>query len=180
MASYLYELPIGKGKRFLGRTSRLVDLIAGGWQVNGITTFQAGLPLTPSLSYSLGKTDAASRPDVVGDPTKTTRQPHDWLASSAFAIPTNPQIAAGNFFGNQGVNVVRAPGLVNFDFSLFKAFEVREGMKLQFRTEIFNATNTPYFGSPGAVGLTIGTATFGKITSAGDPRIIQFGLKFLF
>ena len=55
-----------------------------------------------------------------------------------------------------------------------------ERFRLQFRTEIFNATNTPYFGSPGAVGLTIGTATFGKITSAGDPRIIQFGLKFLF
>ena len=123
VASYLYELPFGKGKHFLGQTSRAVDLIAGGWQVNGITTFQGGLPLTPTLSYSLGKTDAASRPDVIGDPTQTSRQPHDWLAASAFAIPTNAQIAAGNFTGNEGVNVVRAPGLVNFDFSLFKTFE---------------------------------------------------------
>jgi hypothetical protein len=180
VASYLYELPFGKGKHFLGQTSRAVDLIAGGWQINGITTFQAGLPLTPTLSYSLGKTDAASRPDVIGDPTKTTRQPHDWLAASAFAIPTNAQIAAGNFTGNQGVNVVRAPGLVNFDFSLFKTFEIREGMRIQFRGEVFNASNTPYFGAPGAVGLTIGTATFGRVTSAGDPRVIQFGLKFLF
>ena len=180
VASYLYELPFGKGKRFLGQSSRAVNLIAGGWQVNGITTFQGGLPLTPSLSYSLGKTDAASRPDVIGDPTKTTRQPHDWLAASAFAIPTNAQIAAGNFTGNEGVNVVRAPGLVNFDFSLFKTFEVNEQMKIQFRGETFNATNTPFFGSPGSVGLTVGTATFGKVTAAGDPRVIQFGLKFLF
>src|SRR5262249_6935970 len=133
VASYLYELPFGKGKHFLGQASQIVDLIAGGWQVNSITTLQAGLPLTPTLSYSLGKTDAASRPDLIGDPNKTTRQPHDWLAASAFAIPTNAQIAAGNFTGNQGVNVVRAPGLVNFDFSLFKIFEVHEGLKIQFR-----------------------------------------------
>ena len=109
----------------LDEPSRPLRNSAGRLIINGITTFQAGLPLTPTLSYSLGKTDAASRPDVIGDPTKTTRQPHDWLAPAAFAIPTNAQIAAGNFTGNQGVNVVRAPGLVNFDFSLFKTFEVR-------------------------------------------------------
>src|SRR5262249_25463117 len=126
VASYLYELPFGKGKRFMSSPSRALDLIAGGGQVNGISTFQGGLPLTPSLSFSLGKTDAASRPNVVGDPTKTSRQPSDWLAASAFAIPTNAEIAAGNFFGNEGVNVVRAPGLVNFDFSLFKTFVIHE------------------------------------------------------
>jgi hypothetical protein len=53
-------------------------------------------------------------------------------------------------------------------------------MKVQFRTELFNATNTPYFGSPGSVGLTLGTATFGRVTSAADPRVIQLGLKLLF
>jgi hypothetical protein len=69
---------------------------------------------------------------------------------------------------------------VNFDFSLFKNFQVREGIRVQFRTELFNATNTPYFGAPGSVGLTVGTPTFGRITSAGDPRVIQFGLKLVF
>ncbi len=180
VASYLYELPFGRGKHFLNKASRAVDMVLGGWQLNGITTFQGGLPLTPSLSYSLGKTDAVSRPDLIGDPTKTSRQPSDWLSAAAFAIPTNAQIAAGDFFGNEGVNVVRAPGLVNFDFSAFKTFDLREHMKLQFRTEIFNATNTPYFGAPGSVGLTVGTSTFGKVTSAADPRVIQFGLKLLF
>jgi hypothetical protein len=180
VASYLYELPFGRGKRFLNKTPRTVDLFAGGWQLNGITTFQGGLPLTPTLSYSLGKTDTTSRPNLIGDPTKTSRQPNDWISPAAFAIPTNAQIAAGDFFGNEGVNVVRAPGLVNFDFSAFKTFELRESIRLQFRTEIFNATNTPYFGSPGSVGLTVGTSTFGKVTAAADPRVIQFGLKLLF
>ena len=180
VASYVYELPFGKGKHFLHGGSRALDLIVGGWQFNGITTFQAGFPLTPTLSYSLGKTDAASRPNVIGDPTATPRQPHNWITAAAFAIPTNAEIAAGNFFGNEGVGVVRSPGLVNFDFSLFKNIDVREGMKVQFRTEIFNATNTPYFGSPGSVGLTLGTATFGRVTSAADPRVIQLGLKLLF
>ncbi|MBM3739451.1 MAG: hypothetical protein FJW39_27090 [Acidobacteria bacterium] len=180
VGSYLYELPFGRGRRFLGGAPRAVDLLAGGWQVNGITTLQAGLPLTPSLAFSLGRSDTVSRPNLIGDPTKTTRRPHDWLSASAFAIPGNAEIAAGNFFGNQGVNVVRAPGLVNFDFSLFKSVPVREGMTMQFRAEVFNAMNTPFFGMPGSVGLTIGTPAFGRVTSAGDPRLIQFALKFLF
>jgi hypothetical protein len=180
VASYLYELPFGKGKHFLNTSSRALDLVVGGWQFNGITTLQGGFPLTPTLSYSLGKTDTVSRPNVIGDPTKTSRQPHNWITAAAFAIPTNAEIAAGNFYGNEGVGVVRSPGLVNFDFSLFKSFELREGMRLQFRSEFFNATNTPYFGVPGGVGLTLGTSTFGRITAAGDPRVVQFGLKLLF
>jgi hypothetical protein len=180
VASYLYELPFGRGKQFLNQTSRAVDLIFGGWQFNGITTFQGGFPLTPTLSYSLGKGDTNSRPNLIGDPTKTSHQPHDWITPAAFAIPTNAEIAAGNFYGNQGVGVVRSPGMVNFDFSLFKTFEVREGIRLQFRSEFFDATNTPYFGRPGSVGLTVGTSTFGKITTAGDPRVVQLGLKLLF
>ncbi|HYL37063.1 MAG TPA: TonB-dependent receptor [Bryobacteraceae bacterium] len=178
-ASYLYELPFGRDKRFL-KSSRTLDLFVGGWQLNGITTFQGGFPLTPSLSYSLGKTDAASRPDLIGDPTQTSRQPNNWITGAAFAIPTNAQIAGGDFYGNQGVGVVRSPGLVNFDFSVFKSFQLREEMKLQFRSEFFNATNTPYFGMPGSLGLTVGTSTFGKVTAAGDPRVVQFGLKLLF
>jgi hypothetical protein len=180
VASYLYELPFGRGKRFLNYNSRALNLAVGGWQFNGITTLQGGFPLTPMLSYSLGKTDTNSRPNVIGDPTRTSRQPHDWLTASAFAIPTNAEIAAGNFFGNSGVGVVRSPGMVNFDFSMFKTFAVREGMNVQLRAEFFNATNTPHFGRPGSVGLTIGTPQFGRVTSAGEPRVVQFGLKLLF
>ena len=76
--------------------------------------------------------------------------------------------------------MVRSPGLVNFDFSLFKNVRIREGMNLQFRSEFFNIMNTPYFGQPSSVGLTLGTSTFGKVTSAGSPRIVQFALKLVF
>jgi hypothetical protein len=146
--SYLYLLPFGQGRRFLPKASRAVDLVVGGWQLNGITTLQGGFPLTPTLSFSLGKTETTSRPNAIGDPTKTSRQPSDWINPAAFAIPSNAEIAAGNFFGNAGSGSVRAPGLVNFDFSIFKNFAIREGMRLQFRTECFNLTNTPFFGIP--------------------------------
>jgi hypothetical protein len=180
VVSYQYELPFGRGKPFLNNTSRAAEMIVGGWSFNGITTLQSGFPLTPTLSYSLGKTDINSLPDLIGNPNQTSHQPSNWLNPAAFAIPTNAQIAAGDFFGSQGIGVVRSPGLVNFDFSLFKNVRIREGMNLQFRSEFFNIMNTPYFGQPGSVGLTLGTSTFGKVTSAGSPRIVQFALKLVF
>ena len=127
-----------------------MDLLLGGWQVNGITTFQGGFPLTPVLSYSLGKTDVASRPNLIGDPTDSARQPHKWLNPAAFSIPTNAEIVAGNL-RQSGVGVVRSPGLVNL-ISPFSRTLCARGMRVQFRTELFNAMNTPYFGAPGGVG----------------------------
>ena len=70
--------------------------------------------------------------------------------------------------------------MVNFDVSVLKNFSVRERIRIQFRTEFFNFTNTPFFGGTGSLGTTLGTATFGKITSAGDPRVVQLGLKVTF
>jgi hypothetical protein len=180
VASYQYELPFGRGHHFLGNASRPIDLIIGGWSLNGITTLQSGFPLTPTLSYSLSKNDINSLPDLVGNPMKSSHQPTDWLNPTAFAIPTNAQIAAGDLFGNEGIGTSRSPGLVNFDFSLFKNFGISERTKVQFRSEFFNLMNTPFFGQPGSVGLTVGTSTFGKVTTAGPPRIIQLALKLLF
>jgi hypothetical protein len=89
-----------EGRHFLGNASRPADLIVGGWSINGITTLQSGFPLTPTLSYSLGKNDINSLPDLVANPMQTAHQPSGWLNPAAFAIPTNAQIAAGDFFGN--------------------------------------------------------------------------------
>jgi hypothetical protein len=180
VASYQYELPFGRGRHFLVNASRALDLVIGGWSFNGITTLQDGFPLTPTLSFSLAKTDINSLPDLVGNPMNTSHQPSNWLNPAAFAIPTNAQIAAGDLFGNEGTGTSRSPGLVNFDFSIFKNFAITEGKRLQFRSEFFNLMNTPFFGQPGSVGLTVGTSTFGKVTSAGPPRIVQLALKFLF
>ncbi len=178
--SYVYELPFGRGKRYLGGISRAVNQLVGGWEVAGITTFQGGFPITPVLSNSLGKTDTPSRPNAIGDPTNTSRQPHDWINRAAFAVPSSAEVAAGNFYGNAGYNSIRAPGLVNFDFSVLKSFPLQETLRMQFRAEFFNTTNTPFFGLPGSVGTNFNAPTFGRVTLAGDPRVVQFGLKLMF
>ena len=72
---------------------------------------------------------------------------------------------------------VRAPGLANFDFSLMKNFRLGENRRLQFRSEFFNVMNTPFFGGDGYVNVNVSSPTFGQITQAGDPRVIQLGLK---
>jgi hypothetical protein len=178
--SYTYELPFGVGKPYLAGGYGPLNRIVDGWQVNGITTFQGGFPLTPVLGFSLGRTQTNSRPNAVGDPTRTSRQPHDWISRDAFVVPTDAEVAAGNFFGNAGYNSIRAPGLVNFDFSIFKNALIREGVNIQFRAECFNFTNTPFFGRPGSVGTNFNASTFGRVTLAGDPRVVQFGLKLIF
>lgn len=178
--SYIYELPFGKGKAHLSDAHPIVNHFLGGWQITGVTTLQGGFPITPTLSFSPGKTFTNGRPNAVGDPTETSRQPHDWINSSAFAAPTEAEIAAGNFFGNVGRSSLRAPGLVNFDFSFMKHFTIKEEMRLQFRCEFFNLTNTPFFGGSGFVSTVVGTPTFGRVTQAGDPRVVQLALKFIF
>jgi hypothetical protein len=178
--SLVYELPFGRGKAYLSRLSGIWRQFTDGWQVNGLTALQGGLPITPVLSTSLGKTFTNSRPNAVGDPSKTSRQPDDWINPGAFVVPSNAEVAGGNFFGNAGRGSIREPLLSNLDLSLAKNFAIRESVRLQFRAECYNFTNTPFFGNPGSVGTVVGTATFGKVTSAGDPRVIQFGLKLLY
>jgi len=178
--SYNYELPFGSGRPFLSSVSPLAKALVGGWQLSGITTLQGGFPLTPSLSISLGRTFTNSRPNIIGDPTKTSRQPDDWLSRAAFAVPSNAEIASGNFFGNAGRGSLRSPGLVNFDFSVIKNTNIRENVRLQYRCEFYNLTNTPFFGGASAVSTNFSSATFGKVTATADPRVIQMGLKLIF
>ena len=100
--------------------------------------------------------------------------------SRPFAIPGNGEIASGNFFGNAGRGSLRSPGLVNFDFSVIKSTNIRENLRLQYRCEFYNLTNTPFFGGAGAVSTNFSATTFGKVTAAADPRVIQMGLKLIF
>ncbi|MCC6344874.1 MAG: carboxypeptidase regulatory-like domain-containing protein [Bryobacterales bacterium] len=178
--SYVYDLPFGKGRKYLSQANRGVEYLLGGWQVSGITTLQGGFPATPALSVSLGRTFTNSRPNAIGDPALTSRQPNDWISRNAFAIPTAAEIAAGNFFGNAGAFSIRQPGLVNFDFAALKNIPVREGVRIQFRAEFFNLTNTPFFGQAGSLTTNFSSPAFGTIGSAGDPRVMQLGLKAIF
>ena len=180
--SYIYELPFGRGKKFMNRSNRIVGGILGGWQLNGITTAQSGTPFTPVLSNGSAAINSGPggsvRPDLVGNPVLASGQSvNRWFNVSAFA--TSGQDGTAPYtFGNAGRNILIGPGSVNFDFSLFKNFTVTEHAKLQFRSEFFNVFNHANFGLPNAA---VDTPQAGIITSTlTPPRQIQFALKLLF
>jgi hypothetical protein len=168
-----YALPFGEGHRWLSGGGP-AEYVLGGWQVNGINTFQTGLPFTPTLNAATVNTGTGSRPDRIGDGTLSNPTVDRWFDTSAFATP------AAFTYGNSGRNILYGPGRVNFDFSLFKEFGIgiTEGSRLQFRGECFNVFNTAQFDLPNAA---IGAGNAGTITSiVGTPRQIQFGAKVIF
>jgi hypothetical protein len=166
-----YSLPVGKGRKWLGNGGPAAYAL-GGWQVNGINTFQTGLPFTPTLNSPTVNTGTGSRPNRIGEGTVSNPTVDKWFDPAAFTTP------AQFTFGNSGRNILYGPGRVNFDFSVFKEFPVTERLKLQFRTEFFNLFNTPQFDLPIAA---IGAGNAGTITAiVGTPRQIQFGLKLVF
>ncbi len=166
-----YALPLGKGRKWLS-SGGPAEHILGGWQVNGIATFQTGLPFTPTANSATVNTGTGSRPDRTGDGTLSEQTVDRWFDTSAFRTP------AQFTYGNSGRNILYGPGRVNFDLSLFKQFPITERVNLQFRTEFFNIFNTPQFDLPNAA---IGAGNAGTITGiVGTPRQIQFGLKVVF
>ena len=178
VASYVYELPFGQGRRWGQNWNKAVDSILGGWQLSGIHVFQEGLGLTATLSGSavlnLGG-ERRARPNIVGNPIlpESQRTLQRWFNTDAFAA-FNP---APQAFGNAGVGIMRGPGFVSFDFTLSKNFRIDEARSLQFRTEFFNAFNRANFHPPD---IRRDASGFGQILGAGNARIIQFGLKFYF
>ena len=170
------ELPFGRGKMFGGSWNRFTDTVLGGWQANGILTVASGVPLVfgtaANNSYTFG---GNQHPDVVGNPVLSSgKSIYKWFDPSAFAQPAN--FTTGTF--SRTYTGVRADQARNLDFSLFKNFSITERLKLQFRAEAFNLTNTPVFGSPGT---SVNGANFGVITGQSNaPRNLQLALKILF
>ena len=171
--SWVYDLPIGRGKALLGAAPRGVDLALGGWQVNGIYTARSGSPFTvtqPGDAPNVG--DGSARPNLVGDANSVANRSIDQFFNTAAFVA-----APAYTWGTAGRNIVSGPGINNWDFSLFKNFRFDEQRRLQFRAEFFNLLNHPEFGFPGA---SLGTAQFGRISgTTRDPRDIQLSLKFL-
>ncbi len=176
---YLYELPFGRGRKYGSGWSRWLDLAAGRWQVNGITTLQGGTPIAISATNSIGLFNPTSRANNNGRSAKLTGPVHQRLNryydTSVFSQPT------AFTFGTAPARLpdVRVDGLRNFDISLFKDFVVAEerNVRVQFRSEFLNAFNTPRFGGPNT---SVTSTSQGVITSqANAPRQIQFGLKVL-
>lgn len=170
--SSIWELPFGPRRRFL-RGRPVLGGILGGWTVSGIAQIQGGLPLTPLLNIDTTNTGTTARPNRIrgGSLSRSQRTVQRFFDVDAFVFP------APFTFGNSGRNILRGPGLVNFDFALYRDFRITEALTLQFRGELFDLTNTPHFDVPGR---TIGTPQAGVISSAGPPRQIQFGLKVIF
>jgi hypothetical protein len=148
-----------------------VDILLGNWQLNGIATFQKGFPY-PIFAADIGGLldNYSNRADAVGDPSKGFHQSiAEWFNTAAFAQPFQ------GVFGTSGRNILRAPGLNNWDVSLFKNFPITERVNLQLRLESFNTFNHAQWNTPDH---NVTDAQYGQITSARPGRINQLGGKF--
>lgn len=173
VTSIVYDLPFGRGRTFLSHAPAVLDAVAGGWTAAGIVTMSSGLRVDLGVQGNPSNTGGHDRPNVLRnwylDPAQ--RSVSRWFDTTAFA----PNAAFT--FGNAARNLIGGPPLHNFDLALYKSFRIVERVRLQFRIEAFDASNTPYLGSPNA---TVGTPAFGQISSAATPRNLQMGLKLIF
>lgn len=171
--SGVYELPFGKGKRFLSDSAW--RHIVGGWGLGGILTLQSGAPFTVTTQVNTVFSAAGPlRANVSGDPNlpASDRTLARWFDTSVFSQP------APAVFGNQGVNILRADGVISLNASVQRNFALwSEQSRLQFRAEFFNFANHPNFGVPGRV---LGGPGFGIVGSAGPARSVQLGLRLGF
>jgi len=189
---FVYELPFARSM------GGVPGVFFKGWQVNGILSLRSGFPFTVGAGSSALTTTGGdlntgggnARPDRIADGRlfdKATREL--WFDPNAFRrvscnIPGRLDLC---HYGNAGRGIITTPGQRSLDFSMFKNFEIRESWKVQFRTELFNATNTPYFGNPNSLSyVAINSVVpdgsrIGEITNLRQPmRIIQLGLKLFF
>jgi hypothetical protein len=145
-----------------------------GWQIGGLVRIQAGdaVPVTQATNNLSAFGYAVQRPNRVSNPNNfATRTASQWFDKSAFT-------AAGQYvIGNSSRNPVRGPGLQNADVMVGKTFRLTERFNLEFRAEVFNLTNTPPLNDPNG---SFGSAAFGTITSAGNPRDFEFAAKIRF
>lgn len=152
---------------------RLARALVNDWQVNGILTAQSGYPVdinSGNRSLTGGNNATA---DLMGDPTRPegVDPVEQFFNTDAFALPPFGS------HGNLGRNRMRGPGKVLLDMSLFKNFRISDRFTIQYRLEAFNALNHANFDNPTA---GVGGVNFGRILGAGDPRVLQMGLKLLF
>ena len=177
--SYSYLFPFGKGRTYFADSGWVTSLLSG-WETFGIVTLQSGRPFTVALLSEIDNSGtgrsilgfgANDRPNVVGNPNLSDPTLQRWFNTSAFAFP-NP-----GTFGNAGRNIGNGPGYQNVNASLVKNTAITEQVNLQLRAEFFNLFNHPNFNLPDSF---LGSPTFGVISSARDPRHIQFGVKLLF
>jgi len=184
--SYSYALPVGKGRALLGKLPGWADAIFGGWGIAGITTIHSGLPFTPSITTDVANTGVLSqRPNVVDTPL-IVGDPNCWFyisvnavckalapnATDTFAVP------AQFTYGNGGRNILRADGLVQFDFTVSKRFRFAESRAAEFRAEFFNLFNHPTFLAPStSINVSSGAQVGSTLNAA---RTVELAIKVFF
>ena len=177
--SFSYDLPFGKGKKFVNSGNLILSNVVGGWSLNATSIFQTGFPLqiSQSKNYNSSFGYGSQRPNATGVSPVTSGSLEgrlgDYINPAAFS--TAPEYT----FGNVGRTIpMRGPGQANWDMSLFKTFTIKERIKSQFRFEALNAMNTPLFYAPNT---SFGSSTFGQITQqANFSRELELALRFAF
>lgn len=179
--AYSYELPVGKGKKYLSNANALVQGVLGGWKVAGIQNYQSGYPLRVTSNQNIGLFSGTIRANITSD--QPLMNP-DWTGDPATARYINPAAFSrpANFtFGNSGANLpwLRSPSLLTEDLTLAKDFPLfREGQRLEFKASAFNIGNRVQFGD---IQLGVESTDFGKVTSqANRAREIQLNLRLVF
>lgn len=178
--SWLYELPIGRGKRFLDQGG-IANVVLGNWQLGGIFTLQDGFPLSAFCGPgNIQNGGDGCRPDVVpgseANLSRDAKRVTRFFNTDAFIdrLPGGEQFR----YGNSGRNIITGPGIMSWDLSMIKNFRFTESNSLEFRAEFFNLPNHPIFSPPGT---TLRTSTYGVIGGTKiDSRQLQFGLKLHF
>ena len=185
--AYVYDLPFGKDRRYLAGSPAAVQALLGGWQMTGIFVANSGVPGTVIVGSPIPGGDA--RPNLVSNPalSESERSPDHWFNTSAFQA--NRDADNTLLAGNAGRNILRGPPYRNLDLGLVKVVPLREQVRMQFRVEAFNLTNTPHFALPT---LRMSDTSFGRITHTRNPsnygssatsfasRMIQFAVKVEF
>jgi len=167
--SYVYELPVGKGKKFGSGMNGLVNQVIGGWQTSGIFTFKQGFPLSINQPNS-NPFGVGQHVNVVGDYHLGNPSISEWFNTSAFAAA--PQLTLGDaprYFSD-----LRAPHYNNWDIGIQKNFPIEESTRVEFRVDMFNAFNHTNFYAPNT---SLGAGGFGTITSSWTPRLMQAALR---
>jgi len=186
--SYVLDVPVGKGKRYLPSAGGTLGKIVGGWGVDGVTIFQRGFPLVLANGQTNGTTlfGGGSRPNAVAGCNSrvtgsATSRLGGWFDTACFVAPADFK------FGDEArVDPrLRSDGIANFDVAIFKRtrFGSDERLGVEFRTEFLNIFNRTQFAPPNTVCCIANNPNFGVITATAqgtNPRLVQFALKFLF
>ncbi|MDQ6665200.1 MAG: hypothetical protein M3Z23_12495 [Acidobacteriota bacterium] len=184
-ASGSYDLPFGKGRRYMTSPNRIADLALGNWGTNFFLTLDTGQPQTIGCTKATGAGTGCFALYTGQDPYSGPHNVQQYYNPAAFKDPpVVTQIGQTDFSPLGGGNTqVTGPPIRRLDFSVFKSFPVTESKRFEFRAESFNLTNTPTFAMPGSLNY-LDTTNFARIRSTrdapNDARELQFALKFYF